>query len=74
MAKELGLSPKGLMKNVPNKNQQWKLPVKYWIQELYEKRFGRQRSPQRNRTENPSAAQAPGMLATTELFDDVVPF
>lgn len=38
-AKELGLSPKSLTKNILGPNQQWKLPVKHWIAELYEKRF-----------------------------------
>jgi hypothetical protein len=40
MAKELGLSPKTLMKNQPSPSQRWKLPVKLWIRELHEKRFG----------------------------------
>lgn len=38
-AKELGLSPRALIKNVPGPSQQWKAPVKVWIQELYEKRI-----------------------------------
>jgi len=42
-AKELGLSPKVLMKNIPSPSQKWKLPVKLWIAELHEKRFGRTR-------------------------------
>ena len=37
-AKELGLKPRTLMKNVPSPKQPWKSPVKVWIQELYEKR------------------------------------
>lgn len=41
MAKELGLSPKALIKNIPAPNQGWKLPVKYWVRELHEKRFGK---------------------------------
>lgn len=40
MAKELGLSPQGLRKNKPSPNQPWKQPVKDWIGELHEKRFG----------------------------------
>ena len=44
MAKELGLSPQGLRKNRPSPSQQWKQPVKEWIHELYEKRFGRKTS------------------------------
>src|SRR3974390_1284089 len=38
MAKELGLSPQSLRKNRPSPSQSWKLPVKEWIHELYEKR------------------------------------
>ena len=38
-AKELGLNPKSLIKNIPSPQQQWKLSVKHWIGELYEKRF-----------------------------------
>lgn len=43
-AKELGLSPQALIKNVPSASQAWKAPVKDWIQELYDQRIGR---PQR---------------------------
>jgi DNA-binding transcriptional MerR regulator len=38
IAKELGLSPRTLTKNVPSPTEQWKAPVKIWIRELYEKR------------------------------------
>jgi hypothetical protein len=38
MAKELGLNPKSLIKNIPNKNEQWKAPVSEWIREIQEKR------------------------------------
>ncbi len=38
-AKELGISPRSLIKNVPSPSQKWKAPVKVWINELYEKRF-----------------------------------
>lgn len=40
MAKELGMTPKSLMKNIPSPNQQWKAPVKVWIRDLYERKFG----------------------------------
>lgn len=40
MAKELGLSPKALLKNQPSPTQRWKAPVKLWIRALHEKRFG----------------------------------
>jgi hypothetical protein len=35
MAKELGLDPRKLIKNIPCPSQQWKQPVKFWIRELY---------------------------------------
>ena len=34
----MGLNPKSLIKNIPNKNEQWKVPVKDWINDMYEKR------------------------------------
>lgn len=43
MAKEMGLSPKSLLKNIPSKNQQWKAPVHVWIQDMYEDRFGEEK-------------------------------
>ena len=43
MAKEMGLNPKSLIKSIPNKNEQWKLPVKIWIRDMYEDRFGKTR-------------------------------
>ena len=38
MAKELGLNPKSLIKNIPAKSEQWKAPVKQWIRDMYEER------------------------------------
>ena len=38
MAKEMGLNPKSLIKNIPNKKEMWKAPVKDWIREMYEDR------------------------------------
>jgi len=38
MAKEMGLNPLNLLKNIPSKSQPWKSPVKDWIHEMYEKR------------------------------------
>jgi hypothetical protein len=40
MAKELGMTPKSLLKNIPSPSQQWKAPVKEWIRDLYESKFG----------------------------------
>jgi hypothetical protein len=38
MAKEMGLNPRSLIKNIPNKTQLWKAPVHTWIREMYENR------------------------------------
>lgn len=41
MAKELGMTPKSLMKSIPAPNEHWKYSVKVWIHELYEDKFGK---------------------------------
>lgn len=38
MAKEMGLNPRSLIKNIPSKTQKWKAPVYVWIREMYQKR------------------------------------
>lgn len=38
MAKELGLNPRNLIKNIPSPSQPWKAPVHEWIRDLYAKR------------------------------------
>lgn len=38
IAKELGLNPKSLMKNIPTKSEQWKAPISVWIREIQEER------------------------------------
>ena len=38
MAKEMGLNPRSLIKNIPSKSEQWKAPVSIWIHEMYQKR------------------------------------
>ena len=39
MAKELGIGPRSLIKNIPSPSQRWKAPVCDWVRELYEKKF-----------------------------------
>jgi hypothetical protein len=39
----LGISPQSLRRNKFGPSQPWKQPVKDWIGELYEKRFGRKK-------------------------------
>lgn len=34
LAKQLGMSPKSLLKNIPSKSESWKAPVKVWIRDL----------------------------------------
>jgi hypothetical protein len=46
MAKELGMKPRTLIKNVPAKFQPWKAPVSEWIRDLYARRFGEARRPE----------------------------
>lgn len=38
MAKEMGLNPRSLIKNIPGKTQLWKAPVHEWIREMYQER------------------------------------
>jgi len=40
MAQALGFRPDSLVRAMPNRKQQWKLPVKEWIHELHLERFG----------------------------------
>lgn len=49
MAKEMGLNPKSLIKNIPNKNEMWKAPVKIWIRDMYEERMRKSEQKKRNK-------------------------
>jgi hypothetical protein len=61
MAKELGLNPRNLIKNIPSKSQPWKAPVAVWIRELYRKR-SEKAAPRQAERAAPSAEnnQPPG--------------
>jgi len=60
MAKEMGLNPKSLIKNIPSKSEMWKAPVKDWIHDMYDKRQGKsqqkakRRAAQQNKGNNHS--------------------
>jgi len=41
MARELGIGPRALIKNIPNPKQRWKAPVGVWIRNLYAKRISK---------------------------------
>lgn len=38
-AKEMGLNPKSLIKNIPAKSQSWKAPVNIWLRDMYDERY-----------------------------------
>ena len=38
MAKELGLNPRSLIKNIPSRSEPWKAPMVVWIREVHRKR------------------------------------
>jgi len=43
MARELGMNPKKLGKIANHRQEPWKLPLPLFIEDLYERRFGRSR-------------------------------
>lgn len=65
MAKEMGLNPKSLIKNIPNKNEMWKAPVKVWIRDMYEER---KRKSERKK-ENKQSEKRPAEPTAAELKD-----
>jgi AcrR family transcriptional regulator len=58
MAKELGMSPRSLIKNIPNKTERWKATVREWIEQLYEKHQRKIASRGASRVDKPSPAPA----------------
>ena len=40
MAKELGMSPHSLIKNIPSRSEPWKAPVPEWVRDLYDRKHG----------------------------------
>jgi hypothetical protein len=77
MARELGMGPRGLMKNIPSPKQRWKAPVAVWIRELYAKKFGRkaQPSPRAPRVESSPSDRPEDFLEpdTLRAFDADAP-
>ncbi len=57
-AKQLGFSPRNLIKNRPSKSQRWKAPVHIWIRELFDRGLARA-AAKRERKANPNAAPGP---------------
>jgi len=80
MAKELGLSPRSLIKNIPNPRQPWKASVEDWVRGLHERRFGQRRPGPVKSREMSEAVTAPEPqpdapneleLAREELFEQL---
>lgn len=60
LAKKLGLNPKSLIKNIPNKSEPWKAPVKVWIREIDEDRKKKADAKQRRREKAKGKEKAGG--------------
>lgn len=45
MAREMGLNPLSLIKNIPSPTQRWKAPVEVWVREMYEDRHRAKPTP-----------------------------
>lgn len=56
-AKEMGLNPKSLIKNIPSKQQLWKLSVQEWIEEMWESRQEKARMKQLKKQAEESKAE-----------------
>ena len=57
LAKRLGLNPRSLIKNIPNKSEPWKAPVKDWLREIDEKR--QKKAAQKQRRKEKSGGKGP---------------
>ena len=64
IAKEMGLNPKSLIKNIPSPTERWKAPVKAWLWAIYEKRTGKARP----------AAKTAARRRSDDFWDDDIPF
>lgn len=42
LAKEMGLNPQKLIKNIPSRSEPWKAPVEEWVRDLHARRGRRQ--------------------------------
>jgi len=67
MAKEMGLNPRSLIKNIPSRTEQWKQPVKYWIRQLYQKR---QEKSAKKKARKEQAAVASPVADAEQLLKD----
>lgn len=56
-AKEMGINPKSLIKNIPSPKEQWKAPVKIWIREMYEDRQKKAERKKKRKEQNSKEEQ-----------------
>lgn len=68
MAKEVGLNPRSLIKNIPSPNQRWKLPVKQWIHKLYEGKTGKPPVTKRHNSQTPKRKHAADALVSLQVY------
>ena len=57
IAKELGINPRSLIKNIPSPSQQWKAPVGVWLRELKEKRLKKAARKAKNKQKSAAAVK-----------------
>ena len=55
LAKRLGLNPRSLIKNIPNKSEPWKAPVKDWLRAIDAK--NQKKAEQKQRRKAKAAAE-----------------
>ncbi|WP_010531983.1 hypothetical protein [Lentibacillus jeotgali] len=74
MAKELGMKPKSLIKNIPAPKEHWKAPVKIWVRDLYEEKFGELLKPDKT-VQKKSGKQKKKREDAQHIFsDEELPF
>ena len=57
LAKRLGLNPRSLIKNIPNKSEPWKAPIKVWLHEIDAKRQKKAEQKQRRKAKAAESSQ-----------------
>ena len=70
MAKELGMNPRKLIKNIPSKSQPWKAPMHIWIRDMYEDRMER---AARKKADKQTQQDADPNAANEKAIDDLPP-
>jgi hypothetical protein len=68
MAKEVGLNPRSLIKNIPSPNRRWKLPVKQWIHKLYEGKTGKPAVTKRHNSQTLKRKHAADALVPLQVY------